>query len=470
MDPLELTLTELVDALRRREISAVDVMEATLARADATHEQLNAFVACRDRSELVDEARAADARIAEGGARALEGVPLGVKDLEEAAGLVCAHGSRLFEDHRVDEDSIQVARLVAAGAIVFGKTATPEFGSTAITKSLVHGVTRSPWGEDVSPGGSSGGSAALVAAEVLALVTGSDGGGSVRIPASFTGCFGVKPSYGRIPIWPRNHWDYGATAVMGTLTKTVADAALILDVVAGPDGRDPTSLPHPGYRYAERLDEAPRALRIGLSPDLGYGVVQSDVAARVEEAARVVEGLGHRLVAIDGGPPEMGATWALLGAYELGAELHDTMAGREGDMARSLASGIAMARGITPQWWGKASQERQRVVAWCASVFSAVDVLITPTTPFDAPPAKGPFPAETEGKKQPTASAGSFTIPFNLSWHPAVSVRAGLSERGLPVGMQMVGPHHREDLLLALARSYERERPWHPAWPGRKAG
>lgn len=467
MNPLELTLVELVDALRARRLSAVEVMEATLARADATHERLNAFVARRDPDALLDEARGADARIGRGEGRALEGVPLGVKDLEEAAGLVCAHGSKLFEDHLAEADSVQVARLREAGAILFGKTATPELGSTAITKSLVHGVTRSPWGEDVSPGGSSGGSAALVAAEVLALVTGSDGGGSVRIPASFTGCFGVKPSYGRIPIAPRNHWDYGATAVMGTLTKTVADAALILDVVAGPDGRDPTSLPHPGYRYADRLQPPPSPLRIGVSADLGYGVVQNDVAACVEEAARVIEGLGHRLMVVDGGPPEMGATWALLGAYELGAELHERMVGREADVTRGLAAGIAMARGITSAWWGEASRKRQQVVAWCASVFSEVDVLITPTTPFDAPPAKGPFPAETEGKKQPTASAGSFTIPFNLSWHPAMSLRAGLSERGLPVGMQIVGPHHREDLLLALAQSYERERPWHPQWPGR---
>ncbi len=465
-DLLTLTLTELTDSLRHKRASAVELMQAVLQAADAAGD-LNAWVSRRDPAALLDDARAADARIARGQARPLEGIPLGVKDLEDAAGLPTHHGSKLFDDAgAASRDSTQVARLRAAGAIVFGKTATPEFGFTAITKTVFGGATRSPWGEDRSPGGSSGGSAALLTAEVIPLVTASDGGGSIRIPASFTGAFGLKTSYGRIPKGPLASWDHSDTGVVGPLTKTVEDAALFLDQVVGHHPTDPKSLPHPGMRYVDALCDPP-ALRLGVSPDLGYAVVQSDIARVFDDALRVFEARGHRLVPIAGGPPEMGADWGLLGAYLLGGEHAERLAGREADVSRALMSGIAMARGATPAWWARTARRRAEVVAWAAGVFEQVDALLTPTTPFDPPPARGPFPRETEGRPQPAASAGSFTIPFNLSWHPAASVRAGMSDAGLPVGLQIVAPHHRDDLALQLAWQFQRERPWHPAWPRR---
>jgi Asp-tRNA(Asn)/Glu-tRNA(Gln) amidotransferase A subunit family amidase len=463
---LTLTLVELAETLRAKKASPVELMAAVVARCDETHEALNALVVSRDREALMDDAKAAEARIAAGDARPLEGIPFAVKDLEDAAGLPTCHGSRLYEDDGpVDHDSIQVARLKAAGAIVLGKSNTPEFGFTAITKNLVHGVTTSPWGTARSPGGSSGGAAALVAAEITPLVTSSDGGGSIRIPASFTGTFGLKTSFGRVPKGPSEFWDYGNTGVYGPLTKTVEDAALFLDQVVGHDGRDPKSLPHPGFKYVDAVHEPPpRGLRIGYSPDLGYGVVESGVASIVEDAARVFEKLGHNLSAVAGGPPEMGTQWGLLNAYQMGGELHDRLSGRESDVSRSLMQGLTMARGIEQSWWGEASRRRAQVIAWCAELFAQYDVLLTPTTPFVAPPAKGPFPRETEGRPHPPSSAGTFTIPFNLALNPAASVRAGLHD-GMPVGLQIVVPHHRDDLALQLARSFERERPWHPDWP-----
>jgi aspartyl-tRNA(Asn)/glutamyl-tRNA(Gln) amidotransferase subunit A len=299
------------------------------------------------------------------------------------------------------------------------------------------------------------------------LVTASDGGGSIRIPASFTGCFGLKPSFGRVPRGPMSHWDYGATSVYGPLTKTVADAALFLDVVVGADGADPRSLPHPGYRYVDRLRDAPpAALRVALSLDLGCGAVQADVARVVEEAALALAArVGATVTRVAGGPPEMGAEWGLLNAYELGAELGERLEGREGEVSRSLMDGLRMARGLTQAWWGQTARRRAEVVTWCAALFEDHDVLITPTTPFTAPPAKGPFPREIDGNPLPLSSAGTFTIPFNLSWHPAASVRAGLSDAGLPIGMQIVVPHHRDDLALMLSLAFERERPGHPHWP-----
>ena len=230
---LRLPLTRVVDRLVRREISPVDLMRATLERIEDTRETLNAFVLVREHEELLAEAGAAEARLLRGESRPLEGVPLGVKDLEDVAGLVTTHGSVPFKDNVAERDSIQVERLRAAGAIVVGKTNAPEFGHTAITKNLLFGVTRNPWNPERTPGGSSGGSSAAIAGGVVPLATASDGGGSVRLPATFTGCFGLKPSLGRIPHGPDDAWVTVDTATHGPLTRTVEDAALHLDLVVG---------------------------------------------------------------------------------------------------------------------------------------------------------------------------------------------------------------------------------------------
>ena len=464
---LSLSLVELTDRIRARAVSPVEVMEAVLARIDETHADLNAVVLRRDPERCLADARAAERRVAAGEGRPLEGIPLGVKELEPVAGMPWSECSPLFADRVADHDSVQVQRLVAAGAIVVGKTNAPEFGAPAFTRNRLHGVTRSPWDLALSPGGSSGGSSAAIAAGVLPLVTAGDGGGSIRIPASFTGCFGLKTSFGRVAREQLHHWDYGATAVYGPLTRTVEDAALVLDQVVGASELDPTSLPHPGYSYLERVREAaPRGLRIGYSPDLGYAVVQSDVAAAVEEAVGVFAALGHRVERVAGGPPEAGRTWGLLGAFLLASQLDTHLAGREHLLGRGLMAGIELARReMNAAHFGRLAELRAEIVRWCASVFERCDLLVTPTVPFDPYPAPGPYPQETEGRPQPWSNVGSFTIPFNLSWHPAATVRVGLSRRGLPMGMQIVGPRHRDDLVLQAARAFERERPWHPHWP-----
>jgi aspartyl-tRNA(Asn)/glutamyl-tRNA(Gln) amidotransferase subunit A len=390
-----------------------------------------------------------------------------VKELEPVAGMPWSECSPLFADRVADHDSVQVQRLKAAGAIVVGKTNAPEFGAPAFTRNRLHGVTRSPWHLDLTPGGSSGGSSAALAGRVLPLVTAGDGGGSIRIPASFTGCFGLKTSFGRVPREQLHHWDYGVTAVYGPLTRTVEDAALVLDQVVGASELDPTSLPHPGFSYLDRVrGAAPRALRIAFSPDLGYAVVQSDVAAAVEEAVGVFAALGHRVEPIAGGPPEAGRAWGLLGAFLLASQLDTHLAGREHLLGRGLLAGIELARReMTAAHFGQLAERRAAIVRWCAAIFERYDLLVTPTVPFDPYPAPGPYPQETEGRPQPWSNVGSFTIPFNLSWHPAATVRVGLSRRGLPMGMQIVGPRHRDDLVLQAARAFERERPWHPHWP-----
>jgi aspartyl-tRNA(Asn)/glutamyl-tRNA(Gln) amidotransferase subunit A len=460
------SLVELTAALRDRQLSAVEVMEAVLARIDATHADLNAVVALRDRDALLAEARAADARLARGDGRPLEGVPLGVKDLEDVAGMITSEGSIPFREHVAERDSVQVERLRNAGAIVVGKTNTPEFGYTAITKNLVFGVTRSPWDLDRTPGGSSGGSAAALVGGVLPLVTASDGGGSIRIPASFTGAFGLKPSFGRVPRGPFTQWEYGDTSVYGPLTKTVEDAALVLDQVVGASPHDPSSLPHPGLSYVAALRETlPKDLVVGWSPDLGYAVVQNDVAAAVEDGLRVFERRGHRIERIATGLPVLGREWGLLSSFEIASQIHHLLPERASDFGRAFLAGVEAASTMTPAVWGRMAQLRTRLNAWCVDVFERVDLLVTPTVPYDPPPAAGPFPSETEGRRQVPAGVAAFTIPFNLSWHPAATVRVGRSRAGLPIGLQIVGRRHRDDLVLRAARAFEAERPWHPDWP-----
>jgi Asp-tRNA(Asn)/Glu-tRNA(Gln) amidotransferase A subunit family amidase len=467
-DILTLSLTELTAQMRARKVSPVELMGEVLDRIDATNDDLNAFVAMRDRESLVADAKRCEQRIQRGDARPLEGIPLGVKDLEHAEGLPNTEGSLIYKDRISDHDAIHVARLKAAGAIVIGKTNAPEFGHTAVTKNLVYGVTRSPWNLERTPGGSSGGSSAAVAACVCPLVTASDGGGSIRIPASFTGTFGLKPSYGRVPRGPIAHWDYDDTSCYGPLTRTVEDAALFLDLVAGPSPYDPNTLPAPGLSYVEALGEAlPSGLRIGFSADLGYAVVQGDVAAAVEEAVGVFDGLGHRVSPVQGGPPWMGRNWGLLAAFEKSAHLHEHLAEREAEFGRAFIAGVKTGWAMSPERWREIGDQRVELNRWCAETFERFDLLVTPTVPYDPPPAKGPFPAETEGRKQPMAAVASFTIPFNLSWHPAATLRVGLSRLGLPIGMQIVGPRHREDLVLRAALAFQRERPWHPDWPTR---
>jgi Asp-tRNA(Asn)/Glu-tRNA(Gln) amidotransferase A subunit family amidase len=466
MELSALDLTDLVAALRDKRLSAVELMRHTLQRLEETRERLNAVPVLADPEHLLEQARAADARIAAGEGRALEGVPLGVKDLEDARGFPTSHGSLAYRDHVPESDSTQVARLKNAGAIVVGKTNAPEFGHTAITKNLVYGVTRSPWNTERTPGGSSGGSAAALAGGVLPLVTASDGGGSIRIPGSFVGAFGLKTSYGRIPEGPLHRWSHVKTAVHGPLTKSVRDAALLLDQVSGHDAWDPVSLPRPGLPFVTALEERPsRRLRIAFSSDFGHVPVQSDIAAAVEEAARTFEKLGHELVGLTGGPPDLTAAWGLMNALEVGGMIQEFLPAHERDFTQSLLSVVRMAEAMTGQFWNDVSLKRAALVRWCAELFEQYDLLVTPTVPFDPPSARGPFPTEIEGRTLPTASVAAFCIPFNLSWHPAATVRAGISRAGLPIGLQIVAPLQREDLLLQVAAAYERERPWHPHWP-----
>jgi aspartyl-tRNA(Asn)/glutamyl-tRNA(Gln) amidotransferase subunit A len=275
----------------------------------------------------------------------------------------------------------------------------------------------------------------------------------------------LKPSWGRIPNGPNPFWVMDDTAVQGPLTRTVADAALLLDLTVGAHPLDPNSLPHPGLSYRAALREALPSLRIGFSPDLGYAVVQSDVAELVRDAVGVFDGLGHAVEEVKGGPPELGRDWGLSGAFELLGRLSPLLPEHEQEFGRAFIEGVKAGRQMTPERWADLRRRRSELGSWCAGLFERYDLLVTPTLPYDPPPARGPFPSEIEGRRLPFASVASFTIPFNLSWHPAATVRAGLSKAGLPVGLQIVGPRHRDERVLQAAAAFEAARPWGGHWP-----
>ncbi len=458
--------SELADMIRKRELSPVELMRATLDRIDAVNPKLNAFVALRPAEHLLDEAKVIEARLVRReDVGPLAGLPLGVKDLEDAVGLPNTHGSLLFKDHHPERDTIQVERLKRAGAIVIGKTNTPEFGYTAFTTNRVFGTTRNPWNLERTPGGSSGGSAAALAGGLVALATASDGGGSVRIPATYTGLFGLKPTQGRIPWGPDEMLRGSATIVSGPLTRSVADAALWLDVTVGPHPADPYSLPHPGYAYTEVMQRAPRPLRIAYTSSLGYARPETQVRREVEAALRALESIGHRVEPVPFSIPDVVLEWVCLMSAEdlgfIGPYLTD-----DSLLDPGYLPGLDIGRQTTPADLGRVQRVRTQLLRSLEQLFSEYDLLATPTVPTVAFGAEGPLPFAVEGTSVETPGGGiAYTYPFNFSGNPAVSVRAGFSDDRLPVGLQLVAPRLQEDLLLQVASQYERARPWHHDWP-----
>ncbi|MFH1242529.1 MAG: amidase [Pseudomonadota bacterium] len=460
-----LSVMELARLIRSRELSPVKLMEETLERIDRVNPEINAFVALRA-DEALDEARSLAKRISFGeDPGPLTGIPIGVKDLEDVKGMVTSFGSIPYKDNVAGDDSIQVSRLKASGAIVVGKTNTPEFGFTGFTKNRLYGVTRNPWNKERTPGGSSGGSAAAVAAGMVPLATGSDAGGSIRIPASYSGCFGLKPSYGRIPLGPGPSLHMARTMVLGPLSRTVSDAALYLDCVAGYHPADPDSLPQPEGSYLKTLERPLKSLRIGFSRSLGYARVEPDVMELVEQAVETFRGMGHRVDAWEGRFPDVSDAWAELMNREIYAQIQEDLEKIRSQLGRTLVASLDLAKGLTLEDQIRANSVRSRLNQTLWEVYDRFDLLLTPTMPTEAFGAKGPPPAEIDGHPIPLLWAVAFTYPFNLSGHPAASVRVGLTKAGLPVGLQIVGPRHRDDLVLQAAYAYEKSSPWNDSWP-----
>lgn len=455
------TVIETADAVRRGDRSAVSVVEECLAAIEAGNDALNAFVYLDGEGA---RARAAeiDAEIAAGGDPGpLAGVPFGVKDLEDCAGMPTSHGSLIYKDQGpVDADSIHVGRLRAAGAIPLGKTAAPEFGTLHFTKTKAWGVTRNAWDPSRTPGGSSGGSAAAVASGMVPFCTASDGGGSTRIPAAFSGLFGMKPSQGRIAHLSND----SQTSVVGALTTTVSDSARHLDVAAGPHDRDRTSLPRPDVSYEdmiERLDVA--GLRAAWSPDLGFAAVDPEVREIAGAAAEGLMGAAD-LTAVERSVAftDPIRVWLSAGALDLwmGIDREAHWPARADDFTRYTRMSLEATADRPIPSLVSGRRRRQQLQDEMAALFADIDILLTPATAVPAFAAEGPPPDEIDGRSVDGAESVPFTMLANLCWNPACSLPAGFTSDGLPVGLQVVARRHRDDVVLRLARLFEQARPW----------
>ncbi|HEX6313117.1 MAG TPA: amidase [Acidimicrobiia bacterium] len=449
----------LVDAFRAGERSPVDELEATLAAVDAS--VLNAFAFLEPESARA-AAAAADVSLPFGG------VPIGVKELDRVAGWPFTEASVPLRERTAAADGTVVTRLRAAGAVLTGLTTSSEFGGVNLTRTNLHGATRNPWGHEHTPGGSTGGTAAAVAGGLCTLGTGGDGGGSLRIPAGFTGLVGLKCTYGRIPKGPGMVVG-SLTAVLGCLSRSVRDTARYLDVTNGFDHRDPYSL--------QRVDgweaglgthrDALRGKRVTIVPDLGAAVVHPEVAELVVAGAEaLVTDAGLELVDVPVRLPELGYEWALSGLSEVLLELGDLYPDCEPELTLEIGFGLKLATELYDlETRARIEARRTALNETMAEVFDRVDFVIAASNPDVAFAAEGPLPTEVDGVHTELGNNGALTIPANVFGSPAVSVPTGTS-RGLPVGMQVLGRHHEEALLLDLALVVERERPWPLVAPG----
>lgn len=454
-----LPAVELAGRIRRKEVSPVEVVDAVLAQIDRVNERTNAIVTRLD-DIARRQAQAAEEAVMQGERLGpLHGVPFTIKDLHLTRGVRTTLGSRLFENFVPDRDAIVVERMVAAGAIPLGKTNASEFGLLPLTTSALWGDARNPWDSGRNTGGSSGGSAAAVACGMGPLATASDGGGSIRIPASFCGLFGIKPQMGRVP---HDHFPRGWESLshQGPVARTVRDAALMLDCIAGPHLLDRWSLPAPGESYLAACDAEPRGLRLAWSRDLGGLPVDDDVARVCEEAARSFESLGCHVEEVALNLPDLGPAQQVIVLCETAT----AMEARRDEWQRVIDPQIARlpakAEKFTYRDLVRAHWEREEYWRKLAPLFETYDALLTPTASIVAPPLGTLGPTEVNGQRVRALYWLGFCVPFNMTWQPAATVPVGFNVEGLPVGLQLVARPHDEAALFRLAAAYEAAHPW----------
>jgi aspartyl-tRNA(Asn)/glutamyl-tRNA(Gln) amidotransferase subunit A len=457
-DVSQLSASDLLRLYRRRELSPVEVVQDALARIDRFEPQINAFVTV-DREGALAAARAAEARWAKGEPQGLlDGLPATVKDNIDVKGMPSRRGSLTTSTAPATADAPAPARLREQGAIVLGKTTLPEYGWIGVCHSPLSGVTRNPWNRERTPGGSSGGAAAAALLNLGLLHLGTDGAGSVRIPAAFTGVFGIKPSYGRVAAYPAS--PFTVLAHQGPLTRTVADAALMLSVIGGPDARDTTAWNTPAPDFRIGLDEGVRGLRIAWSPRLGYVKrVDPDVEAATAKAAQVFADLGALVEPVDPGFAEPLDTIMTLW-YGVAQAIVGTMPKAEQEKMDPGFRRIAEeGRNVTLAAYLAAHAARTQLAEHMRQFHERYDLLLTPQMPLTALEVGRVTPADGR-YGEGWIDWSPFTYPFNLTQQPAASVPCGFAADGLPVALQIVGPPRNDALVLRAARAFESAQPW----------
>ena len=454
--------TELVRLYRRRKVSPVEVMQAVLARIDAVNPLVNAYVTLARETALASARKATAALRRRAALPPLHGVPVSIKDLTSTKGIRTTWGSKIFEHHVPTDDALTVARLKAAGAIVVGKTNTPEFGAGGNTFNAVFGATRNPWNLGLTCGGSSGGAAVALATGMGPLAQGSDLGGSLRTPASFCGGVGFRTTPGLVPVYTRElAWD--SLSVSGPMARTVPDIALMLSVMAGPDDRAPLS-----YDVDTRVFQAAvtrpsvRGWRVAWTPDLdGLIPVDTEVAQVAAGAVRVFRSLGARVTTASPSFAELNDI--VLGTRGLSmAALHGDRLGtwRE-SMQKGLVWNIDQGLALTARDIGRA--EKLRTVLWerVRRFMERYELLVLPTVAGKPFPVEQPYPTELQGKRLENYTQWFFlTYALSVTGLPVISVPAGFTRDGLPVGIQIVGRRRQETSVLRAAAAFEAAAPW----------
>lgn len=448
---------ELSAGYRQGSLSPVEVTRVALARISRLNAEVNAFV-------LVDEEAAlASARESESRWRAgrslgpADGVPTSVKDIFPTRGWPTLRGSNLIDAAGPWlEDAPVVARLRAAGAVLLGKTTTPEFAWKGVTDSIRFGATGNPWGPTLTPGGSSGGSAAAVGLDMGVWSVGTDGGGSVRIPASFTGTVALKPTYGLVPLYPAS--PFGTLSHAGPMTRSVRDAAIMLDVLVGFDDRDWSAMPTPTTSFLEGVDAGVSGLRIGFSANLGYGQNDPQVEELVRRAVAVLVDLGAEVDEVDPGFSDPVDAFVVLWSSGAAKVAQTYGPAALSDVDPGLRRVIALGQRQTASDFLDATAVRMSLGALMGRFHRSYDLLVTPTLPITAFPSGMDTPVNWPS--QDWTSWTPYTYPFNLTQQPALSVPCGLTQAGLPVGLQIVGPRHSDAMVLRAGHAYECATTW----------
>ncbi|MER5937938.1 amidase [Streptomyces sp. NPDC001928] len=450
-DLTELTAVQLLDGYRAGEFSPVEATRAVLDRAERIQPEVNAFVRLTAEAALAQAGESAERWRRGEPAGLLDGVPVTVKDILLMRGVPTLRGSKtVAEQGRWDEDAPSVARLRAHGAVFLGKTTTPEFGWKGVTDSPLSGVTLNPLDPTRTAGGSSGGAAAAVALGAGPLALGTDGGGSVRIPAAFCGIFALKPTYGRVPLYPASA--FGTLSHVGPMTRDAADAALLLDVIAAPDSRDWSALPPAPGSFAAALSGGVRGLRVAYSPSLGGQVaVRPAVAAAVRRAVERMAGLGAYVEEADPDftdPVDAFHTLWFTGAARVTQRLGPHQRELLDPGLREICAAGARLSALD---YLAAVDVRMALGRRMGRFHDAYDLLLTPTLPITAFEAGAEVP-KGSGHRRWTGWT-PFTYPFNLTQQPAATVPVGTDGDGMPVGLQIVAARHRDDLVLRAAHA-----------------
>ena len=443
-------------------VSPVELTELFFDRIDARNSRLNAYLTVSHDLALGAARRAEQAVVAGDELGPLHGVPVSIKDLEMTAGVRTTSGSMLFEDRVPEVDSAVVERVRAAGAIILGKTNTPEFGLLGHTQNRLGDHCRNPWNTERTTGGSSGGAGAALAAGLCSLATGSDGGGSIRIPASFCGVYGIKPTQGRVPVYAGApgppHENFFSQS--GPMSRTVRDSALLLQVLAGHDPRDAGSLKDAPQDYLAAVDGDINGLRMAWSPDFGHAAVDREVVDTASRAARVFEDLGCSVD--DAGlvlEEPFEPFWALFSTISAG-RYSAMVEGREDSLTDYARECIDYGAQLSGADFSAALGRRVQMRALIAELFERYDVLLSPTTAVPAFPVGDP-PGEIAGRQvDPFGGSIPFTYPINMVGHPAASIPCGFTAARLPVGLQITGRWGDEATVIAVSAALERARPW----------